>query len=197
MTCEEKLKNLEPANPKTMYDYELIGGRDLSEFKDTVVPIPLIQKSGSNIPFITVYKDLSWKRPAYVPTWHSSSWRWSYVPTNLAYQQHIVFDYEMGASWWFDLSSDLALPNGTELPSPINKSAFTIKYPYVVRLIIFNYNIKSIKYYKNQIIVFGEPLRKGLTMIDFDTKNLPRTKKLLQLVTPDGYERDYLILYLQ
>lgn len=38
-------------------------------------------------------------------------------------------------------------------------------------------------------------MRKGLTMIDFDTKDLPGTKKLLQLATPDGYEIDYLILY--
>jgi hypothetical protein len=39
-------------------------------------------------------------------------------------------------------------------------------------------------------------MRKGLIMVDFDTKNLPGDKKLLQIATPDGYEIDYLILNL-
>lgn len=39
-------------------------------------------------------------------------------------------------------------------------------------------------------------MRKGLTILDFDTKNIPNSKKLLQLATPDDYELDYLILYL-
>ena len=108
----------------------------------------------------------------------------------------MLYSGAIGASWWYDLLNHLALPSGTELFSPINKFAFTIKYPYVARLIVFNFNIKYIKYYKNQILVSGESLRKGLTMLDFDTKNLPSSKKLLQLATPNGYEIDYLILYL-
>lgn len=193
-TCEEKLNLLEPSKPKTIYDYELLSDRNLSTFKEKVLPISLVQKNGIEIPFVTVYKNLDWQRPAYVPAWHSSSWRWSYIPTNMAYQQHIVYSYLGGASWWYDLSNYLALPSGTDVASPIHKYAFTIKYPYVVRLIVFKFNITSIKYYKNQILVFGEPLRKGLTIVDFDTKNIPNSKKLLQLVTLDGYELDYLIL---
>jgi hypothetical protein len=100
-----------------------------------------------------------------------------------------------GLSWWFDLSSELALPEGNGGPSPINKMAFTIKYPYVVRLIIFKFNVKSIKYYKNQFVVSGEPLRTGITVLDFDIKDLPEGHKFLQLATPDGYEIDYLIIY--
>ena len=196
MTCEEKLKLLEPAKPKTIYDYELLSDRDIRTFKEEVLPISVVQKNGSKIPFVTVYKNLNWQRPAYDPTWHSSSWRWSYVPLNMAHQQHIVYSYQGGLSWWYDLSHDLALPDGTGGPSPIHEYAFTIKYPYVVRLIVFNFNITSIKYYKNQILVLGEPLRKGLTILDFDTINIPNSKKLLQLATPDGYELDYLILYL-
>jgi hypothetical protein len=114
----------------------------------------------------------------------------------MAYQRHIVYSYQVGLSWWYDLSNYLALPNGAGGPSPINEYAFTIKYPYVVRLVVFNVNIISIKYYKNQIVVSGVPLRKGLTIVDFDTKKIPDSKKLLQLATPDGYELDYLILYL-
>lgn len=196
MTCDEKLNLLEPSKPKTIYDYELLPDRDMSKFKKEIVPISLVQKKGSNIPFKVVYKDLNWQRPAYDAAWHSSFWRWSYVPLNLAYQQHIVFDYQGGLSWWYDLSSNLALPGGTGGPSPINEYAFTIKYPYVVRLIVFNFNIASIKYYKNQILVTGQPLRTGLTVVDFDSKDLSRSEKLLQLGTPDGYEIDYLILYL-
>ncbi|QGU95418.1 hypothetical protein GOM49_10250 [Clostridium bovifaecis] len=196
MTCEEKLKLLEPTEPKTIYDYELLRDRDMSNFQEEVLPISLVQKTGIKVPFSTVYKDLNWQRPVYSPLWHSSSWRWSYVPLNMAYQRHIVFDYQGGLSWWYDLSSYLALPNGIDTASPIHEYAFTIKYPYVVRLIVFNFNITSIKHYKNQILVSGEPLRKGLTLVDFDTKNLPASKKLLQLATPDGHEIDYLYMYL-
>ena len=39
-------------------------------------------------------------------------------------------------------------------------------------------------------------MRKGLTVVDFDSKDLSKSEKLLQLGTPDGYEIDYLILYL-
>ena len=195
MTCEDKLNHLEPSKPKTIYDYELLLNRDISKFKAEVLPISSVQKNGSKVPFVTVYKDLNWKRPAYDPIWHSSNWRWSYVPLNIAYQQHIIYSYEGGGSWWYDLSGNLALPNSAEGPSPINKFAFTIKYPYVIRLIVFNFNITSIKYYKNQILVSGEPLRKGLTLLDFDTRNFFfNTRKLLQLATPDGYEVDYLIV---
>lgn len=166
MTCEERLNFLEPANPKTIYDYELLPEKNISTFKEKVLPISLVQKNGSN------------------------------VPVNMAYQQHIVYSYQGALSWWYDLSHYLALPNGTDGPSPINEYAFTIKYPYIVRLIVFNFNIISIKYYKNQFVVSGVPLRKGLTIVDFDTRNFPNSKKLLQLATPDCYELDYLILYL-
>jgi len=195
LTCEEKLNLLEPSKPKTIYGYELLPDRDLSAFKENVLPISLVQKNGIKIPFVTVYKNLDWQRPAYDPAWHSSSWRWSYIPLNMAYQQHIVYSYQGGLSWWYDLSNYLALPDGAGGNSPIHESAFSIKYPYVVRLIVFKFNITSIKYYKNQILISGEPLRKGLTVVDFDTRNLPNSKKLLQLTTLDGYELDYLILY--
>lgn len=194
LTCEERLKSLEPPVPRIIYDYEELPDRDMRNFKKQTFPISLVQKEGSSIPFVIVYKDLNWKRPAYHPNWHSSSWRWDYVPSNMANQQHIIFSYQMGLSWWYDLSNSLALPDSAGVPSPINEYAFTVKYPYIVRLIVFNFNIKSIKYYKNQIVVFGEPLRSGLTVVDFDTKNLPDSKKLVQLATPDGYELDYLIL---
>ncbi|MBU3201658.1 hypothetical protein LL037_12160 [Clostridium estertheticum] len=196
MKCEEKLNLLEPAKPKTIYDYELLPERNISTFKEKVLPISLVQKNGNKVPFAIAYKNLNWQRPAYDPIWHSSLRRWSYVPLNMAYQQHIVYSYQGGLSYWYDLSSYLALPNGTGGPSPINEYAFTIKYPYVVRLVVFNFNITSIKYYKNQIVVSGVPLRKGLTIVDFDTKKFSDSKKLLQLATPDGYELDYLILYL-
>jgi hypothetical protein len=192
-SCEERLDTLEPKDPKVIYDYELLIDRDLSKFKEKIFPISLVQKEGSNLPFEVVYKDLKWKRPAYSPIWHSSNLRWSNVPLNMANQQHRVFGYSMGLSGWYDFSNDLALPNPERQPSPINKYAFTIKYPYVVRLVVFDFNIESMKYYKNQIVVFGQPLRNGITILDFDIKNLPGSK-LLQLSTPDGYELDYLVI---
>ena len=44
---------------------------------------------------------------------------------------------------WYDLSNYLALPHGSDGPSPINEFTFTIKYPYVVRLIVFDFNVAS------------------------------------------------------
>lgn len=132
MTCEERLKSLEPSKPKTIYDYEILLDRDTNRIKGEVLPIPTVQKNGSNVPFVTVYKNLNWQRPAYDESWHSTYWRWSYVPINMAYQQHKLFSYQGGGSWWYDLSHNLALSVDAGGPSPINEYAFTIKYPYVV-----------------------------------------------------------------
>lgn len=194
LSCEEKLNSLEPPKPKTIYDYELLIDRDLSKFHEEILPIPMVLKKGRSIPYVIVYKDTNWKRPAYAADWHSTYWRWSYVPNNIAYQQHTIFSFDGGGSWRYDLSHYLALPNNVGGPSPINEFAFTIKYPSVVRLIVFHFNIASIKYYKNQILVLGKPMRNGLIIADFDKIRLSQSQKILQLVTPDGYELDYLIL---
>lgn len=194
LTCEERLKSLEPSEPKTIYDYELMPDRNLSSFKKEILPVSEIKNKGSILPYVTVYKNLNWQRPVYDKAWHSSYWRWSNVPINLANQQHNIFAYSGGLSVWYDLSNELALPANAERPSPINKFAFTVKYPYVLRLIIFKSNVTSVKYYKNQILVTGEPLRKGLTIVDIDMKNIGGDEKLLQLVTPDGCELDYIIV---
>ena len=61
MTCEEKLNLLEPSKPKTIYDYELLPDRDTSKFIKEIIPISLVQKKGSNIPFKVVYRDLNRK----------------------------------------------------------------------------------------------------------------------------------------
>jgi hypothetical protein len=50
MTCEEKLNLLEPSAPKTMYDYDLMPDRDLSTYKEEVLPIPLVQKKAASSP---------------------------------------------------------------------------------------------------------------------------------------------------
>jgi hypothetical protein len=71
MTCEEKLKLLEPANPKTIYDYELLRERNINTFKEKLSPISLVRNNGSKVPFVIVYKNLNWQRPVYDPIWHS------------------------------------------------------------------------------------------------------------------------------
>ncbi|GFP75593.1 hypothetical protein [Clostridium fungisolvens] len=195
LTCEDKLRTMEPIVPKTIYEYQLLGDRDMNKFKGNLEPISSVLKDGIDIAFVSVYKDLDFQRPAYAPQWHSSYWRWSYMPVNLANQQHKLFTYSGGLSVWFDLPNELVLPGKLSNASPINKKVFTTIYPYVVRLIVFDFNIISIKYYKNQICVIGEPLRKGLTVADIDIKNIPDSQKLIQLITPDRYELDYSILY--
>ncbi|GKU27481.1 hypothetical protein CFOLD11_43080 [Clostridium folliculivorans] len=194
LTCEDKLRTMEPIIPKTIYDYQLLRDRDMNNFKRNLEPISSVLKDGIDIPFVSIYKDLDFQRPAYAQQWHSSYWRWSYMPVNLANQQHKLFLYSGGLSVWYDLSNELVLPGDLSNSSPINKKAFSTAYPYVVRIIVFDFNITSIKYYKNQICVIGEPLRKGLTVVDIDIKNIPTSQKLIQLVTPDGYELDYSIM---
>lgn len=60
-------------------------------------------------------------------------------------------------------------------------------------------SIKEIKTYGNQVIIIVEPKRTGLQVLEIpDSKiqlmntNLPI---MFQLVTPDGYELDYSLLY--
>lgn len=194
LTCEDKLRTMEPIVPKTIYDYQLLRDRDMNKFKRNLEPISSVLKDGIDIPFVSVYKDLNFQRPAYAKQWHSSYWRWSYMPVNLANQQHKLFIYSGGLSVWHDLLNSLPLPMELTNSSSINKKAFTTNYPYVVRIIVFDFNITSIKYSNNQICVIGEPLRKGISIVDIDTKNLPSSQKLIQLITPDGYELDYSIM---
>ncbi|MBK1812142.1 hypothetical protein JHL18_16080 [Clostridium sp. YIM B02505] len=194
LTCEDKLRTMEPIVPKTIYDYQLLRDRDMSKFKGKLEPTLSVLKDGIDVPFVSIYKDLDFQRPSYAQQWHSSYWRWSYMPLNLANQQHKLFTYSGGASVWYDITNSLPLPKGLNNSSPINKKAFSTAYPYVVRFIVFDFNITSIKYSNNQICVIGEPLRKGISIVDIDTKNIPSSQKLIQLITPDGYELDYSIM---
>lgn len=191
---EQRLLRLEPKEPKLFYDYQLLPERDLSKFLKNQYPIKEAIDKGNDVTFETVYHDSAWKRPAYHPDWHSTNLRWSNIPLHLANQQHRLYIYQGGGSWWYDLSEYLVLPPSSYFPSPINKFAFTIKYPFVTRIIVMNATVKTMKYYRNQIILLVEPGRTGLHLIDFDHKKLQNKSFLLQMSTISGEELDYLIL---
>lgn len=194
LTPDDRLARLEPKEPSIMYDYQLLKyERDLSQFYKEVLPIKTILLKGHKLPFRIIFSDMDWKRPAYHPNWHSSSFRWCYIPINIAIQQHNLFIYQGGGSARYDLSNSLVLPNEIHKKSPFSEYAFTTKYPYVTRFIIFKAKPLSIKAYKNQLAVVVEPQRTGLHIIDFEHKQLQNQKLLVQMSTADGAELDYLL----
>ncbi|MFZ3590103.1 hypothetical protein ACOI1C_12675 [Bacillus sp. DJP31] len=186
---ENRLKHLEPSNPINIKDPPW----EERKLPANEAPISEVIKTGTKIPFKIIVNKPKYERPAYEEHWHSSVGRWSYLPIRVHYAKHRLFtNYDIGISGWYDFEHNL----GISVPMFQNEKALDM---YIVT---FQTQVTNVYTKGNQVVVVGNPNRKGVQVITITTKDINHNNGddtiLVQLATQDGYEMDYsLISYVQ
>lgn len=182
---ENQLKNLEPSEPKDIEDppWEEI------PFPTKELQISEVILEGTNIPFKVIVNKPDFKRLAYDENWHSTIGRWSYVPTRTHYSLHRLFtNYDLGLSGWYDFEHNLGLS------VPMFQSVTDLDM-YIVS---FQTEVTNVYTKGNQVVVVGNPNRKGVQAITIKTGDIHPINKeesiLVQLATSEGYEMDYSLI---
>lgn len=144
--------------------------------------------NGENIPFEMLYHDQEYIRPIYDPEWKTFYFRnWLYLPTKLEQARHQLFILYGGVSNLFDMMGHLGLQ--------FEKQDISIDYHKNIHFLVYNFDVKQVKMKHHQIVLLGEPVRKGLQVIAVDVAAILADKDydqfLFQLATPGGYEIDY------
>lgn len=181
-----QLFKLEPETPTNLDDPPY----DVPPIPENEVDIEEVLEKGVEIPFVMVYNDPKWKRPAFKEYWHSKYGRWSYVPIRIHYALHRLFVTYETASRYYDFIHDL----GIREESFDFKKYESISPLDYMQVVIMNTVVERVITYQNQVVIVGRPQRTGLQAINIPTINIQpigtSQNILFQLVTPDGYEID-------
>ena len=126
-------------------------------------------------------------RPKYSPQWKDFYFRgWLYLPEKISSASHRVFVFGGGASQIFDTTGELAFNEDVNFD-----------YHRNINILCYQFDVKNVKLFNNQLMLTGIPSRKGAQVISITQDDLlgnnELTKSLLiQLATPDSYEIDYI-----
>jgi len=191
--CENRLSSLEPPEGTNI---------DSSPIYDIPLPTngkPIFEviRKGKEIPLQFAYNNLNWKRPAYKEYWHTSPYggRWSYVPNRINYALHRIFTSTPTASISYDFEHDLGIVDESD------KFNIDISNIHQIVLAAMQSDVKKIITLGNQVIVVVEPRRNGLQVLTIPEKLITPSNKeeavIFHMVTPDGYEIDYSLMYMR
>lgn len=182
---ENRLQNLEPSKPENISDppWEEL------PFPSKVVPISTVIDNGTKIPFEVIVNKPDYKRPVYEEHWHSTTGRWSYVPSRIHYALHRLFTiYDAGLSGWFNFEHNI----GLSIPMFQNENDLDLY------IIAFQTEITDVYTLGNQVVVVGHPNRTGVQAITIKTRAITPFNKeeplLIQLTTQSGDEIDYSLI---
>ncbi|MGB9809517.1 MAG: hypothetical protein ACPLSA_05690 [Caldanaerobacter sp.] len=156
---------------------------DLREFRQ--LPIKDILSKGNTITFVLKTENKDWIRPIYSKKWEDPLFKERFSDPSILVEtaMHRLFELPAGASLSFPLYASLGLDDFiTETELPENYIGF----------LIINSKIKNIKALDKQVAIIAEPVRSGYQIIWIKRSELPVDNLLISLVTPDGYEIDYL-----
>ena len=186
---EQRLDSLEPPEPTTILDspFPFEKGTEV-HFPTDVIPISEVLKEGTKIPFKVIKSEPNYIRPIYEEDWHSTTGRWSYIPSRIHYSLHRVFPfYAIGISAELDFIQNV----GIDFPTDINETDLDL---YIV---VFQTNITDVYTKGNQVVVVGTPKRTGVEVINIKTADIHPSNKekllLVQLAT-NGAELDYSLI---
>lgn len=186
---EQRLENLEPPEPTTILDSPFPFEKVTEEhFPIDILPISVVLKEGSKIPFKIIKSEPDYIRPLYEEHWHSTYGRWSYIPSRIYYALHRIFPfYAIGISAEYDFQHNVGISFNTEM----NETDLDL---YIV---IFKTDITDVYTKGNQVVVVGSPKRTGVEVISIKTGDIiPSNKEkflLIQLAT-NGTELDYALI---
>lgn len=180
----QRMSELEPPMPVNIADPPW----EEPTFPTKVKPISEIIHKGAKIPFDVIVNKPDYERLAYEKHWHSSvgGGRWSYVPNRIHYALHRLFtQYDIGLSSWYDFEQNI----GFSIPMFQNENALDL---YIVA---FKTEVTDVYTSGNQVVVVGNPIRKGVQVITITTLDINPSDKaenlLVQLSTQQGHEIDY------
>ena len=186
---EQRLDILEPPEPTTILDspFPFEKGTEV-HFPTDVIPISEVLKEGTKIPFKVIKSEPNYIRPIYEEDWHSTTGRWSYIPSRIHYALHRVFPfYAIGISAELDFTQNV----GISFPTDMNETDLDL---YIV---VFQTNITDVYTKGNQVVVVGTPKRTGVEVISIKTADIHPSNKekllLVQLAT-NGAELDYSLI---
>jgi hypothetical protein len=186
---EKRLKRLEPPEPVNIIEFPFEAEVE-KRYPSQTISISEVMEKGTKIPFDVIKNIPDYKRPVYEKLWHSTFGRWSYIPTRVHYALHRLFtNYDIGLSNWFDFEGNLGIYN---IPMFQNETSLDL---YIV---VFQTAVTDIFTKGNQVVVVGNPNRKGAEVITIKTGDVhPADKKkllLVQLATPSSNEIDYSLI---
>lgn len=152
-----------------------------------VYPLQDALKKGKEIPFQILSEDENYKRPLFDPQWKSFYFRgWLDLSFKNIDARHRLFIFPLGLSARFDFEGNLGLNKSVSIDAHRN-----------INFLVYNYKVKSIKRYNNQLVLSGEPAKAGVQIISLVQDQVLLDKMdtqdfIFQLATPKGYEVDYL-----
>ncbi len=187
---EQRLDSLEPPEPTTILDspFPFEKGTEV-HFPTDVIPISEVLKEGTRIPFEAIKSEPDYIRPIYEEHWHSTTGRWSYMPSRIYYSLHRIFPYyAIGISAELDFTQNVGIAANTA----------TNETDLDLYIVVFQTNITDVYTKGNQVVVVGTPKRTGVEVINIKTAAIHPSNKekflLIQLAT-DGDELDYSLIH--
>jgi len=156
---------------------------DTREFQE--VPIKEILSKGKTTKFILKAENKDWIRPTYSKEWDDPLFKERFPDSSILVEaaMHRLFELPTGTSLSFPFYVSIGLDGAiSETDLPVDYMGF----------LIVNSRIKDIKTLDKQVAIIAEPTRRGYQIIWINRTELPTDKLLVSLVTPDGYEVDYL-----
>lgn len=172
---EKRLDYLEPSEPTTILDspFPFEKGTEV-HFPTDVNPISEVLKEGLNIPFKVIKSEPDFIRPIYKEDWHSTSGRWSYIPSRIHYALHRIFPY-----YAFGLSGELDFTQNVGISFPTDRNETDLD----LYIVVFQTTITDVYTKGNQVVVVGTPQRTGVEVISIKTADIhPNNKEKLLLV---------------
>lgn len=134
-----------------------------------------------DIPFTIHYSNLQYKRPIYHPAWKKNYRQgWAYVPRKVCDALHNLFIVPTDKEKQADFLGNLAF---FEKFQPIDERQ--------IGLLVYDFDIKSIKTFDDQIFITGIPSRTDAQIISINQKYLENHLKYsIYLETMDGFQTD-------
>ncbi len=161
------------------------------------VSVDDVLNKGKAVPFSVAAENRDWIRPVHSDAWDEPAYREKYPGSSLQVEAalHRIFELPVGASESGSFYAPLGL--GDEDTRMISEAFKPLSHIKTVGLLILNGRVENIVTLDRQTVVVAEPVRSGYQVILIDRDDLAKDKTLFQLVTPDGYEIDYLPVFFE
>ncbi|EHQ61046.1 hypothetical protein PDENDC454_17328 [Paenibacillus dendritiformis C454] len=181
---KQQLENLEPASPVTLPNPPF----QQSQPPENLLPISDVLKKGKPIAYDVIADLPQWNRPSYLPYWHSTYGRWSYVPNRIHFAKHRLFTSPTNASALYDFIHNVGIVKEMENAYHQLSSLQLDK----ILVVVMNTEIKKIRFHNRQVVIEGKPVHSGLNIVTIDNP-APGKSIYFQLSTSTGDEIDYSI----